>query len=176
MVTCYHEALQQVFHIYWQGGFWIVTIHSDNKFKPLIEPLSQEFGVAMNYANPQEHVPEAECNNQVIKEQVRAAYHRLPYSRLPWLMIQTIVTNSAKKLNFSPHSTALPYYSLRVILHQRHLDYNKQALSDWFWYFCPGFEQAQSFKHQSFTFPRLHLSLVQQQQSSRRSWSATPPN
>jgi hypothetical protein len=42
-----------------------------------MEPLSNEFQVTMNYANPQEHVPEAERNNRVIKERVCAAYHRL---------------------------------------------------------------------------------------------------
>jgi hypothetical protein len=127
-VTCYREALQHVFRIYRQGGFQVVAIHSDNEFKPLIEPLSQEFGVAMNYANPQEHVPEAERNNRVIKERVRATYHRLPYSRLPRLMVQTIVTDSAKKLNFFPAQHGIsPYYSPRMILHQRHLDYDKHC-------------------------------------------------
>jgi hypothetical protein len=35
-----------------------------------LEPLADEFQVNMNYANPQEHFPEVERNNCVIKERV----------------------------------------------------------------------------------------------------------
>jgi hypothetical protein len=44
------------------------------------------FEVKMNYANPQEHVHEAKHNNRAINEWVQAAYHRLPFSRLPRIM------------------------------------------------------------------------------------------
>jgi len=71
----YRDALIQVFRVYNTGGFKITTIHCDNEFRPLMEQISNEFQVTMNYANPQEHVPEAERNNRVIKERVRAAYH-----------------------------------------------------------------------------------------------------
>jgi hypothetical protein len=33
------------------------------------------YNVQMNYANPQEHVPQTERNNCVIKEQLRSAFH-----------------------------------------------------------------------------------------------------
>jgi hypothetical protein len=36
----------------------------------------------MNFANPQEHVPEAEQNNQVIKKQIQASYYQLPFKHL----------------------------------------------------------------------------------------------
>ncbi|KAI2501792.1 Reverse transcriptase (RNA-dependent DNA polymerase) [Fragilaria crotonensis] len=72
-------AVGQTFRIYNAGGFRITSIRCDNEFRPLIEPLADEFNVGMNFANAQEHVPEAERNNRVIKERVRATYHRLPY-------------------------------------------------------------------------------------------------
>ena len=53
----YRDNLTQVFRVYNTGGFKIKTIHCDNEFRPLMEPLSNEFQVTMNYANPQEHVP-----------------------------------------------------------------------------------------------------------------------
>ena len=82
----------------------------------------------MNFSNPQEHVPEAERNNCVIKERVRAGYHRLPYTRLTRLMIKILVTESAKKLNFFPAKNGVsPYYSPRMILHQRNLDYARHC-------------------------------------------------
>jgi hypothetical protein len=50
-----------------------------------METLANKFQVAMNYANPQEHVPEAERNNCIIKEKerLRASYHQLPYNHFP---------------------------------------------------------------------------------------------
>ena len=46
-----------------------------------------------------EHVPEAERNNCVIKECVRASYHQLPFKHFPFLMIKILLTESAKKLS-----------------------------------------------------------------------------
>ena len=42
----------------------------------------------MYSANPQEHVPEAERNNRVIKERFRAAFHRLPFKKMPKIMVK----------------------------------------------------------------------------------------
>ena len=124
----YHDALVRVFRIYNTSGFRITKIHCDNEFRSLLEPLAREFRVEMNYANPQEHVPEAERNNRVIKERVRASYHRLPYTHLPRLMIKMLVTESAKKLNFFPTKNGVSsYYSPRMILHQRSLEYNRHC-------------------------------------------------
>jgi hypothetical protein len=93
-----------------------------------MDPLALEFGIQVNYASPQEHVPEAERNNQVIKEQIRATYHRLPYDRLPRIMVKVLVDDSAKKLNFFPAKNGISqYYSPRMILHQRNLDYDKHC-------------------------------------------------
>ena len=68
----YGEVLGQVFRVYNTGGFQITTVQFDNEFCPLIKPLADYFNVVMNFANAQEHVPEAECNNRIIKECVRA--------------------------------------------------------------------------------------------------------
>jgi len=128
--TCsvYRDCMSQVFRIYTLGGFRITTIRCDNEFHPLMDPLANDFGIQVNYANPQEHVPQAERNNRVVKERVRATYHRLPYSRLPRIMIKTAVPESAKKLNFFPAKNGIsPYYSPRMILHQRNLDYGKHC-------------------------------------------------
>jgi hypothetical protein len=73
-------------------------------------------------------VPEAERNNRVMKERVCTTYHHLPYEHLPWIMIKILVDDSAKKLNFFPAKNGIsPYYSPRMILHQRNLDYTKHC-------------------------------------------------
>jgi hypothetical protein len=93
-----------------------------------MDPLALEFGIQVNYASPQEHVPEAERNNRVIKEQIHATYHCLPYDCLPRIMVKVIVNDSAKKLNFFPAKNGISqYYSPRMILHQQNLDYNKHC-------------------------------------------------
>jgi hypothetical protein len=68
--------------LYNKAGFKIKEIRSDNEFRPMQDPLLNDFGICMNFSNPQEHVPEAERNNQVIKERVRATYHHLPYKQI----------------------------------------------------------------------------------------------
>ena len=82
----------------------------------------------MNDANPQEHVPEAERNNRVIKKRCRATFHRLPFTYLTKIMVKYMVTEAAKKLNFFPAKYGVSkYYSPRMILHQQNLDYEKHC-------------------------------------------------
>jgi hypothetical protein len=64
----YRSVLDNVFCTYNQAGFRITTIHCENEFCPLMNQLQDTYNVQMNYANPQEHVPEAKQNNHVIKE------------------------------------------------------------------------------------------------------------
>jgi hypothetical protein len=56
MSDIYRTCLSQVFCIYKMGGFWVEHAQCDNKFRHLMDPLTNDFGVEMNYANPQENV------------------------------------------------------------------------------------------------------------------------
>jgi hypothetical protein len=51
-------------------------------------PTLDLFQVKMSFTAAQEHVPEADRNNQVIRERVCATYHRLPHRSLTTLMIK----------------------------------------------------------------------------------------
>ena len=78
----------------------------------------------MNFANPGDHVPEAERNNQTTKERIRAAFHRLPYKAMPRVMIQYLSMECTSKLNIFPAKGGIsPYYSPN----QRTLDYKKEC-------------------------------------------------
>lgn len=126
--AAYRSVLNNVFRMYNRAGFRITTIRCDNEFRPLMDELQDVYQVKMNYANPQEHVPEAERNHRVIKERIRAAFHRLPFKKLPKIMIKILTMESAKKLNFfCPKGGVSQYYSPRMILHQRNLDYEKHC-------------------------------------------------
>jgi hypothetical protein len=90
--------------------------------------MLEHYNIAMNFANPQEHVLEAECNNQVIKERICASYHWLPFQQLTKTMTKILVMDSAKKPNFFPAKNGISsYYSPRMILHQKNLDYHKNC-------------------------------------------------
>jgi hypothetical protein len=78
LASIYRKCLQQVLQSYILGGFPVTMIHCDNKCCPLMDPLALKFGIQVNYASQQEHVPEAKLNNQVIKERVHMTYHHLP--------------------------------------------------------------------------------------------------
>ena len=120
----YLYRFKEVIRMYKKGGFEVKRIHADNEFRPLTAPLQDDHNIELNFANPQEHVPEAERNNRTIQERVRANYHRLPYRRLPKLLVITLVQETPRKLNFFPAKHGVSkYYSPRMILHQRTLDY-----------------------------------------------------
>jgi hypothetical protein len=96
-------------------GQWISTAK---------DTIFDDFGINMNFANPQEHVPEAERNNRVIKERVRATSHRLPYKQITKTITKILVMEAAKRLNFFPAKQGISqHYSPKMILCQKHLDY-----------------------------------------------------
>ena len=126
----YEGAINEVLTVYRQGGFNVSTIRCDNEFHAVMDPLAaqQTPPIAMNYANPQEHVPEAERNNRTIQERVRAAYHRLPYTHLPRIMVKYLVMEATRKLNLFPARHGVSkYYSPRMILHQQNIDYERHC-------------------------------------------------
>jgi hypothetical protein len=125
----YAKVLNKIMHIYRKAGFLVTHIYCDNEFRPLMTHLlEQEPNLFFNFANPNEHVPEIERSIRVIKERVRATYHRLPFHHLPRTIVKLLVSESTKKLNFFPVKGGIyPYYSPRMILHQRNLDYEKHC-------------------------------------------------
>ena len=131
----YRRALHKVISIYRQGGFKIQTIHSNREFIPVLESMKDEYKFIPNYASAQEHVPEAERNNRVIKERVRAVFHSLPYKAIPRLMIKYLAMEVTKKLNYFPSEGGVSkYFSPREILHKEELDYQKHCLIPQFSY------------------------------------------
>eukprot|EP00934_Nitzschia_sp_Nitz4_P004202 Nitzschia sp. Nitz4//scaffold466_size5842//986//4399//NITZ4_009198-RA/size5842-processed-gene-0.7-mRNA-1//-1//CDS//3329552510//4192//frame0 len=128
-MQAYREVLAHVFRIYSAAKFRIRYIHCDQEYKPLLDQLEDIYHIKMNYANAQEHVPEAERNIRVIKERFRATFHRLPYLCWPTIMVKILAMESAKKLNyFPPRGGISEFYRPRMILHHEALDYHKHCL------------------------------------------------
>jgi hypothetical protein len=100
----------------------------DREYIPLINEIQEEFNITPNYPSAQEHVPEAERNNRVIKERMRAVFHSLPFKAIPKIMIKFLAMECTKKLNYLPPKGGVSkYYSPREILHQQKLDFNKHC-------------------------------------------------
>ena len=68
-------------------GFYVQLFHCDGEYKSLIDPFKDKLNEDMNFANPGDHVPEAEHNNHRFKECIRAACHHSPYKAMPRVMI-----------------------------------------------------------------------------------------
>jgi hypothetical protein len=135
-MSAYRSALERV---YQSAGFRINTVSCDNEFKPLLEDMKSSWNFRPNYASAQEHVPEAEHNNRVIKERIRAIYHSIPFNNLPRILIKALVIEATRKLNyFAPKGGVSAYYSPCEILHQVKLDYQKHCRIPQFSYTSQG--------------------------------------
>ena len=81
-----------------------------------------------NLANAQEHVPEAECNNHILKECIHATYHGIPYKMLARTIICYMVMETKAKLYYFPAKCGCSnYFSPREILHHVKLNYKKHC-------------------------------------------------
>ena len=97
------EAFDKTFRVYNKAGFRITKLHVDREFEVLEEAMMDEDNsIEMVYAAAQQHVPEIERMIRVIKERYRALYHRLPYERIPKLMIIAAAYRVVKWLNMLP--------------------------------------------------------------------------
>jgi Zn ribbon nucleic-acid-binding protein len=84
-----------------------------------MDKVADNLDVSMNYTNAQDHVPEAERNNIMIKECVRAGFHHLPYKKVPRTMLKYLAITQINHLNIFPAKGGIsPYYSPKVILIQ----------------------------------------------------------
>ena len=83
----YYKALDVIFRQYNKGGFVIKTIYCNGEYLTMMNKVSDNLDVVMNYTNASGHMPEAERNNHTIKERIRATFQRLPYKVIPCIMI-----------------------------------------------------------------------------------------
>ena len=80
----------------------------------------------MTFADPQDHVKQAERNNRTIKERVRATFWRLPFESLPKILIRKLVQQVTQKINYvCPKGGISKEYSPNNIMTHERLDYNR---------------------------------------------------
>ena len=102
---------------------------TNHEFKPVLHVLQDSgWSFMTNLANAQEHVPEAEHNNCILEEHIRATYHGITYKMLPRTIIWYMVTETTAKLNYFPTKASCSnYFSPREILHHVKLNYKKHC-------------------------------------------------
>ena len=118
--------MDKVLRLYNAAGMRIGLIHADHKFKPIMDEVKDEMDMDMNYANPGDHVSQAERNNQVIKERIHGSFHRLPYRAIPKVMLHKLALREGSNLNHFPvKGGTSPYFSPNTIMGLDALDYKK---------------------------------------------------
>ena len=83
----YYKALDVIFRQYNKGGFVIKTIYCNGEYRAMMNKVSDDVDIVMNYTNASNHVPEVERTNRTIKERIRTTFQRLPYKVIPRIMI-----------------------------------------------------------------------------------------
>ena len=77
-------------------------------------------------ANPQQHVPEIEQNNQFIKEKCRGLFHQTPYHTITKKMLIAMVYRVVTQTNYFPAANGISqYFSPHTIMHKNMVDYKK---------------------------------------------------
>ena len=123
-----YRGIDVIFRNYNNSGFHIKTIHADGEFKTLMDEVADTLSIDMNYTSKEEHVPEAERNNRMIGERIRAAYHLLPYKAIPKVMLRTLAMVCTHQLNLFPAKGGVSaYYSPHVIMSQQNWDFTKHC-------------------------------------------------
>ena len=62
------KDIDNIFQNYISSGFTITIIHTDNKFKPLMDKVKYDMDVTTNHANLGHHVPKIWKNKRTVRE------------------------------------------------------------------------------------------------------------
>ena len=123
------SLVESILKLHQWASFQVTEVCADHKFKPVLQVLQDGgWSFMTNLSNEHEHVPEAECNNPILKECICATYHWIPYKMIPRTVICYMVMETTAKLNYFPTKGGCSnYFSLREILHHVKLDYKKHC-------------------------------------------------
>ena len=126
LATNHRSVLDNVFRLCNKAGFDVKYLEADSEFKPLLEPLQDELDIDMTFADPQDHVKQAERNDRTVKERVRATFWRLPFESLPKILIRKLAQQVTQKINYvCPKGGISKEYSPNNIMTHERLDYNR---------------------------------------------------
>ena len=116
-------------NIKYSTTMWVADCNANREFKPVLQVLQDNgWSFTTNLPNAQEHVPEAEHSNCILKEHIHTTYNGIPYKHLPHAIICYMVMETTTKLNYFPSKGGCSnYFSPWEILHHVKLDYKKHC-------------------------------------------------
>ena len=82
----------------------------------MMDKLIYDMGIEMSYENPDDHVPEAERKNIVIKERFRIEYYRFTYKNTPMIMICNLAMNMTQNFNLFPSIGGVSAHYIQQII------------------------------------------------------------
>ena len=95
--------VESILKLYQWAGFQAMEVCADCEFKAVLQVLQDDgWSFTTNLAHAQEHVPEAEHNNHILKEHIYTTYDGIPYKMPPQTIICYMVMETAAKLNYFP--------------------------------------------------------------------------
>ena len=97
-----YAAVDVVTRPYNRIGTQIRTIHCDQEFKPLMNPVQDDMNIDMNYTSTGEHQPHAERNNRYLKERIRVKFQRMPFKATPKVLTTAVCKYVAERSNWYP--------------------------------------------------------------------------
>ena len=78
------SLVESILKLYQWASFQVTQVCAACEFKPVLQVLQDDgWSFMTNLTSAQEHVPEAECNNCVLKECIHTTYHGIPCKMLP---------------------------------------------------------------------------------------------
>ena len=98
----FHKVSDKMPQVCNKGGFTIERIECDRAFESVMNAVSDNVNIEMDYASAQAHVGAAERNVRTLKETIRTKFHRCGCNTLPKQMIIAIAEQSADQLNVFP--------------------------------------------------------------------------
>ena len=116
---------------YNKGGFRVSKIHCDNEFIPITDEMMDEMNVIVEPTPPGGHEPNAERNNRTIKERMRVAYARMPFSAIPKIMTEQLGETVTEKLNYFPAKNGISkHYSTEQIVEHRNVNFKRDCIAE----------------------------------------------
>ena len=102
-----YQRIEEIYLLYERSGFHATEIRSDKQFKKALEMFrddqlqNYQTLIDINIANTKEYVPHAERNNRTIQDRTRNDCVNMLHTHLPRTLVEHMVIESSKKLNFS---------------------------------------------------------------------------
>ena len=123
------SLVESILKLYQWASFQVMEVCANCELKPVLQVHQDNaWSFMTNLANAQEHVPDADHNNHILKEHIHTTYHGIPYKMLPQTVMYYMVMETAAKINFFPaKGSCSNYFSPREILHHVKLDYKKHC-------------------------------------------------